>query len=175
MPTPISHATVGLAIAAWTGRGIPSRRLCLVAAACAAVPDIDLVGWPLHMSDASLFSHRAITHSLVFALIGALAATTLLYRPHQWAQKRPQIAGVLLFAFLSHPCLDALSTYSVGVEFLAPFSRDRFRFLWTPLGGGGLESQLVQEAIVVLLPAMLVGWLGLRIRRSSGPPRAAAA
>jgi len=113
--------------------------VCLVAAACAALPDIDYFGWPV--------AHRAITHSLAFAVVGAVAAT-------------------FIFALLSHGCLDALSTYSFGIEFFAPFSQQRFRFPWTPLGDptGELAGQLVQEAIVVLLPAVVLAWLAFRVR-----------
>ena len=176
MPTPISHAAVGFAIAAWTQQRLPTRRVCIVAAACAALPDIDAIGWPLHVSGASLFSHRAITHSLTFAFVGAAVATIVFFRGNQWTQGRARIALTLGLALVSHACLDALSTYSVGVEFFAPFSQQRFRFPWTPLGppSGGVLGQLAQEAVVILLPAVLVGWLGIKVRRRSVPSRAAA-
>ncbi|SRR6266446_2755404 len=158
MPTPLSHAAVGFAIAAWTQPAPPARRVGLVAAACAALPDIDFFGWPV--------AHRAITHSLAFALIGALVITAACFRSEQWTRRRSRIALVLGLALLSHSCLDALSTYSFGVEFFAPFSDQRFRFAWTPLGdpNGSLAGQLMQEALVVFLPAVLIAWLGLRQR-----------
>ena len=177
MPTPISHAAVGFAIAAWTQQRLPTGRVCIVAAACAALPDIDAIGWPLHVSAASLFGHRGITHSLTFALVSAAVATIVFFRGNQWTQGRARIALTLGLALVSHACLDALSTYSVGVEFFAPFSQQRFRFPWTPLGpgSGGVLGQLAQEAVVILLPAVLVGWLGIKVRRRSVPSRAAAA
>ena len=168
MPTPISHAAVGFAIAAWTQQRPPTRRVCIVAAACAALPDIDVLWSPLHVADTSPFAHRAITHSLAFALIGALVITALFFRSEQWREQRSRIALVLGLALLSHGCLDSLSRYSLGIEFFAPFSAQRFRFPWTPLGDpSGLAGQLSQEALVVFLPAVLIGWLGLRIRRRS--------
>jgi inner membrane protein len=129
-----------------------------VAAACAALPDIDFFGWP--------FAHRTITHSLAFALIGAVVVTAVLFRSDQWTQQRTRIGLVLGLALLSHGCLDGLSTYSFGIEFFAPFSDQRFRFPWTPLGdpNGRLAGQLMQEAVIVFLPAVLMGWLGLRRR-----------
>lgn len=177
MPTPISHAAVGFAVAAWTQRGVPSRRVCIVAAACAALPDIDVLGWPLHITEGSAFGHRAITHSLAFAIVTAVAATIVCFRGPQWANGRVRIALILGLALLSHACLDALSTYSAGVEFFAPFSQQRFRFPWTPLGNpaGGLAGQLVQDAVFVLLPAILIGLLGIKVRRWSPSPGAAAA
>jgi inner membrane protein len=166
VPTPISHAAVGFAVAAWSQPKVPTRRACIVAAACAALPDIDVIGWPLHVSNASLFGHRAITHSLAFAVVAALVATSAFFRANEGAPGRARIALTLGLALATHSCLDALSTYSLGVEFFAPFSQQRFRFPWTPLGdpNGVLTDQLVQDAIVVLLPAVLVGWLGLKVR-----------
>jgi len=158
VPTPVSHAAVGFAIAAWTQQRPPTRQVCLVAAACAAVPDIDYFGWPV--------AHRAITHSLAFAVVGAVAATFTFFRGPQWAQQRARLALVFGLALLSHGCLDALSTYSFGIEFFAPFSEQRFRFPWTPLGdpNGDFVGQLVQETIVVLLPAVVLAWLAFRVR-----------
>jgi inner membrane protein len=150
---------VGFAIAAWTQRRPPTRRVCLVAAACAALPDIDFFEWPV--------AHRAITHSLAFAVVGAAAATFIFFWGAEWARQRARIALVLGIALLSHPCLDALSTYSYGIAFFAPFSQERYRFPWTPLGNptGTLAAQLVQEALVVFVPAVLLAWLAFKERR----------
>jgi membrane-bound metal-dependent hydrolase YbcI (DUF457 family) len=92
--------------------------------------------------------------------------TFLFFRGPPWAEQRARIGLVLCLALLSHGCLDALSTYSFGVEFFAPFSPQRFRFPWTPLGdpSGTLAGQLVQELFVVFLPAVLLAWLAFRIR-----------
>ena len=168
MPTPISHFAVGFAVAAWTQQDAPTRRVCVAAAVCGALPDIDVLGSALHVAQTSLFSHRALTHSLTFALMAAVAVTRVFFRGDEWggAQGRTRIGFILALALLSHACLDALSTYSSGVEFLAPFSQERFRFAWTPLGDPhwGIGAQLAQEAALVLLPAVLVAWLGLKIR-----------
>lgn len=177
MPIPLSHAAVGYALGAWLHPGKPDRRVCIAAAACAALPDIDAIGWALHISDASTIAHRAITHSLTFAVAGAFLVTALLFRGGPWALRRTRIALTLAVAAASHPCLDALSTYSLGVEFFAPFSHHRYRFPWTPLGvpHATLAAQLLQEALVVLLPALLAVWLGFRVRRRSIATSAAAA
>ncbi len=166
MPTPISHAAVGFAIAAWTQQRPPSQQVCLIAAACAALPDIDYFGWPV--------AHRAITHSLAFAVVGAVAATFIFFRGPQWVRQRARLALVFALALLSHGCLDALSTYSFGIEFFAPFSQQRFRFPWTPLGdpNATLAGQLAQEAIVVLLPAVVLAWLAFRVRGLTSSARA---
>lgn len=177
MPTPLTHAAVGYALGAWIQPGRPSSRVCIAAAACASLPDIDAIGWALHLSDTSTFAHRAITHSLTFALAGALLTTVALFRGGLWAQYRTRIGITLAVASISHSCLDALSTYSLGVEFFAPFSHHRFRFPWTPLGGlhASLGAQLAQEAAVLLLPALLAAWLAFKVRRRGISPSPAEA
>jgi inner membrane protein len=147
---------VGYALGVWSQRGIPVRRVCVAAAACAALPDIDILASPL-------IAHRGITHSLLFALTAAALATVLFFRARgRW------IFVVLSVALLSHSILDAFSSYSVGLAFFAPFSDQRYRFVWTPLGdpAGRLSHQLLQEGLVVLVPALVAIWLGLRIRRA---------
>jgi len=158
--TPISHAVVGFAIGAWAQRAPPTTRVCVAAAACAALPDIDVLWSPLQLPDTSAFAHRAITHSLVFALVAAVVVTAVLFR------RERRTFFVLLLALLSHSCLDALSNYSLGIAFFEPFSAQRFRFPWTPLGRPDDEvaRQLILESLVVLAPAVLLGWLGLRAR-----------
>lgn len=159
MPTPISHATVGYALGIWTQRGAPMRRVCIAAAVCAALPDIDFLLSPL-------IEHRAITHSLTFALVIALLAPAIVLPGIQWRDGRWRIAAVLGGAILSHSLLDALSHYSFGIEFFAPFSAQRYRFFWTPLGDPAdrLSRQLLQETLVVFFPALLLVWLGLRTK-----------
>ena len=173
MPTPISHAAVDFAIGSWTAPSRPSLRVCVAAAACAALPDIDVL-WSSGLPASSPFAHRALTHSLLFALVGATVIAAVFFSSDRWRPTRTPIAGVLLLALLSHSCLDSLSTYSLGIGFLVPFSEHRFRFPWRPLGRptGTIMSQLVEEAIVVFLPAVLLGWLAWRARADhSRPPR----
>jgi inner membrane protein len=160
VPTPISHAAVGFAIGTWTQPAPPSLRICVAASACAALPDIDVV-WSMSLPDSSPFAHRAITHSIVFAVAAALCMRAVFFR-----QGPRRITLTLGIAALSHSCLDAFSRYSLGIAFFLPFSAQRFRFPWTPLGSVSLAGQLAQEALVVCLPAVLLAWLGWSVRRA---------
>ena len=164
MPTPVTHAAVGFAIGAWMQERSPAMRVCVAAAACAALPDIDVLWSPLPPT--SPFSHRAITHSLAFALISALVVTAVFFRGDQWKQQRGRIGLVLTLALVSHGFLDALTAWSQAVASLAPFSMRRFRFPWTPLGSprGSLAWEFCKEALFVLLPALLLGWWRIRDR-----------
>jgi inner membrane protein len=172
VPTPISHATVGFAIGAWTAPAPPSTRVCVAAAACAALPDIDFL-WSLRLPETSPFAHRAITHSLLFAVVAALGVAVMVFSDERWRSDRRRITAVMLLALLSHSCLDALSTYSFGIGFFVPLTAHRFRFPWTPLGrpNGTIASQLVEEGLVLFLPAVAIAWLGWR-SRSRRPIRA---
>jgi membrane-bound metal-dependent hydrolase YbcI (DUF457 family) len=126
------------------------------------MPDIDYFGWPV--------AHRTLTHSVVFALVGALVVTAVFFRDPPGTPNRVRTAAILALAFLSHGLLDGLSQYSWGIEYLAPFSSQRFRLWWTPLGDRTLAAQLAQEAMVVLLPAVVLGWIAFKVRRSKIAP-----
>ena len=162
----IAHALVGAAL----GRAVADRHVRLagwLGAVAANAPDWTefFIGLPAPAHpDQYLVLHRGITHSLVFAVGGAVVATALLFRAHE---SRMRVALVLGLAFLSHSLLDGLSSYSSGIAYFAPFSSQRFRLWWTPLGDpeGQLAGQLIQEAFVVFLPAFVLGWLALRVRR----------
>lgn len=153
----------------------PSTRVCVAATACAVLPDIDVL-WSPGLPVSSPFAHRALTHSLLFALVAAIVVAFMLFSGDAWRPTRTRIAGTLLLALLSHSCLDMLSTYSYGIGVFVPFSEHRFRWPWTPLGRptGTILSQLVEEGLVVFLPAMVIAWLGWRIRSRRAVPTAAA-
>lgn len=48
--------------------------------ACAVLPDIDSIGFALGIPYGSLFGHRGLTHSLLFALITGVTVTGVFFR-----------------------------------------------------------------------------------------------
>ena len=62
--------------------------------------------------------------------------------------------------------LDALTTYSLGVAFLSPLSRARWRWAWTPLAGANWDvpASWLNEIAWVLLPALAVCLLASAFR-----------
>jgi inner membrane protein len=133
------------------------RRVIAVAAICAVVPDLDLIGWPLGVSTFTLFGHRGLSHSIAFAVVlGIVAAMALL--PAAPRRDRVVAAVVLILATATHSVLDAMTTYSpTGPAFWAPFSNQRYRFSWMPLtGAGGLQTDFGQEALYACLPALVL-------------------
>jgi hypothetical protein len=70
--------------------------------------------------------------------------------------------------------LDAFSAYSVGVEFFAPFSQERYRFVSHPLRdyqNAGVLGALLDELFRVFLPACGLTLAGWYLRRTTTPLR----
>jgi inner membrane protein len=57
----------GVALASGLRRSPGIGRLCLVGAVCAALPDIDVIGFRFGIDYGALLGHRGFTHSLAFA------------------------------------------------------------------------------------------------------------
>jgi len=157
--SPWTHAIAGAAVGALCPYPVHRRRVITLAAICAAVPDLDLIGWPLGVSPSALAGHRGLTHSIPFAILLGIAATALV--PSLTSRERIVAAGVLVLATVTHGVLDALTTYApTGPAFWAPFSNTRYRFEWQPLtGAGGLRTDFGQEVLYVWVPAMLLVFL----------------
>lgn len=156
MASPWAHALAGAAVGAFY-QGPERRRVVTLAAICAVLPDLDLIGWPLGVPFQAPLGHRGLTHSIpVAALLGIAAAWGFLRMLPM--RERMTAAVILILATVTHGVLDAMTTYSpTGPAFWAPFSNARYRFLWTPLGGGGgFKTAFDQEALYVCLPAIAV-------------------
>jgi inner membrane protein len=154
--SPWTHAIAGAAIGTLYQDPFQRRRVIALTAMCAALPDLDLIGWPLGISPSALLGHRGLTHSIPVAILLGSAATALL--PTLAKRQKLIAAGVLILATITHGVLDALTTYApTGPAFWAPFSNARYRFAWQPLSGtGGLHTAFGEEILYVWLPALLL-------------------
>ena len=130
MASPITHAIVGAALpAAVFGRraGLP---ITLVSIGCSMVPDFDkivakVLGMSAAITPASIWSHRGISHSFLFALILGLLATSLAVRRH-WSSERRHTLFLLFFCVIvSHGLID-IFVGTNGVALFAPFSSTRY-------------------------------------------------
>jgi len=125
----------GIAVGAATAPDPPPRGFWVVCAVCAALPDIDALGRPFGRGDvAFLGGHRALTHSLPFALVLGLLLAWIAFPTVRRSRKWPRLWIALALAAASHGMLDALTAFGDGIELLAPFSSKRFRAPWQPLG-----------------------------------------
>lgn len=122
MPSIISHPAVPLAIGLGLSSGLVPRKLLIAGVLCSIAPDLDV--YLDRAADVySVFEHRGLTHSILFALIcGAVAAAFA---------RRLEASPLIAFLFItvatgSHGFLDAFTTGGPGILFFWPFSEERY-------------------------------------------------
>ena len=150
----MTHAVVGAAIAYLMA---PRFRSALaIAATCAMLPDIDVLGLRLGIPYGDMLGHRGLTHSLAFAA-GAFVIANIF-----WKARFAACAGI---AMASHGILDAFTNGGRGVAFFAPFSAERYFFPVTPIavspiGLGFFSSRgasvLLNEFLWVWCPVIII-------------------
>jgi inner membrane protein len=129
MPTIMTHAVVGIAVASIVPPRRRPRLLGTVSAGLAMLPDVDVLAFPLGVPHGSMWSHRGVTHSLAAAILTAVAVATVGYR-----RSSPSVLVPWLFAAMaSHGILDSFTNGGSGIAFFAPFDRDRYFFPWRPV------------------------------------------
>lgn len=154
MASTVGHGLAALAIAQSIGPSTAPRRFWIAALLLASVVDLDAAGRPFGLGDLSAVGgHRALTHSLPFALAFGVSVTLLAFRG---VVGRGRVALALVLATASHGVIDLLTPYGLGVTLLAPFSFQRYSLPWRPL-------DLATEIAVIWLPA--AAWLWWRYRR----------
>ena len=134
MASAFAHAALGATLGKLL---LPQRQhwpYWLAAALCAALPDVDSIGYRLGIPYDSLWGHRGLTHSLLAAAVVAVGGTWLsqLARP---AHRPPggRLAVLLFLATASHGLLDALTTGGLGVAFFSPWHPERYFFPLRPI------------------------------------------
>lgn len=179
MPTAFGHVAAALALGtAFHARRAPLR-LWVAGAACALVPDADVIGYRLGVPYAAPFGHRGASHSLAFAAAVALAAAALLFRGPQPAVPRRRAAAFFFAAGASHGLLDAMTSGGLGIALLWPFSDARWFLPFRPIRVSPLElsaflsarglAVLRSELVCVCAPALAFVAVSLRARRRRTP------
>jgi inner membrane protein len=165
MPSSLTHAGAAVAIGAGFAPPGTPRRYWVAGVLCAVLPDLDAIGRPFGYGDlAFLGGHRALTHSVSFAIAVGVVVALLAFRdPHQPCS-RTWLATYLALATASHGLLDLLTTYGAGVALLSPFSAVRFQSPWQPIGS------LLDEVVYGLVPLALCIW-AIRLRPQRTQPR----
>jgi len=171
-----SHAVVGLSLgSAFYRPGVP-RRLWIAGAFFSVLPDIDVVGFYVGIPYRAFWGHRGFTHSLLFALVTAIAVGLLICKSPNCGIQRPWIVLYLFLVTASHGLLDAMTNGGLGVAFFSPFNHQRYFLPWRPirvspigvghfLGARGL-AVLKSEFVWVLMPALLFAALAWYVRSS---------
>lgn len=170
MPTIFTHALAAAALGKiCTSREMPAR-FWLLTAACAVLPDADVIGLAFGIRYGDMLGHRGLTHSLAFAAVVGTAVALGCFRDARVMMTttgRGRAALTLYFAAVtaSHGVLDALTDGGRGVAFFAPFDAGRYFLPWTPIKvspiGAGFFGErgarvLASEFVWVWLPALAI-------------------
>jgi inner membrane protein len=161
VPTIFSHAIVATAI----GRACAWRRLprgfWAWSAACAVLPDADVLGFAAGVPYAHMLGHRGLTHSFFFSAVLGGAVSAWLRRADPASD--PRFLGLATYFSVitaSHALLDALTDGGLGVALLAPFSNERFFFPWTPIRVSPIGPDFFSaRGAAVLMSELLWIWI----------------
>lgn len=167
MPTAITHALVGGALAHAAPAG-PSRwRVVAALMAVSVIPDLDVVAFKLGIPYAHMFGHRGFSHSLVFALLLSLMTCLVLFRgvARFSSIKWWGFFSITFAAVSSHGLLDAATDAGLGVGLFIPFSQERIFYEYRPIRTASVNplaffssrslAILWSEAVWVWLPLFL--------------------
>ena len=161
MPTIFSHSIAALAVGhAVAPSGMPAK-FWVASAACAALPDLDVVSFAFGVRYTDMLGHRGITHSFSFALVLGVVVALLCFREVPILSSHWLLLASYFFIITSsHAVLDALTNGGLGVAFFAPFTNERYFFTWRPIEVSpiGVGSFLSQRGLAVLLSEIKWIW-----------------
>jgi inner membrane protein len=126
MPSAFTHAFASISFGRFFS-GKKLFKLFLLGAICAAIPDIDAIGFHMGVPYDSTFGHRGFTHSIVFSILLAIVVMRVFYREEKTTTKNWWLLLTYFFlSTLSHPLLDMLTNGGLGVALFSPFSNERY-------------------------------------------------
>lgn len=175
MASAFSHSVVGLSLGtAFWRPGVPARYWVL-GAACAALPDLDSLGFRFGVAYGDVLGHRGLTHSLAFAALLSMVVVLTAFPSGAEPLMRGQLWAYFFLATASHGALDAFTNGGLGVAFFAPFDNTRYFFPVTPIEVSPLSVRafftarglrvIASELVWVWLPALLFAGVALWLRR----------
>ena len=127
----VGHIAIGMAAARVYHHGrVPSWSSAALWSAWSLLPDADVIGFALGVEYADPWGHRGATHSIVFALVCALAAGWAVRRLNGPAVRTALVAAVVL---VSHGLLDTLTDGGLGCALFWPFDLSRYFAPWRPI------------------------------------------
>lgn len=156
MPSAFAHAAVGAALVAAAPPAHRRPLIAVAAAALAAAPDLDVIGFWFGIPYSHPLGHRGLTHSIPFAIgVGVFVRIT-------WRGPRALALALLMAcACASHGLLDALTNAGLGVGLAIPFWNDRYFFPWRPILTSSLDPRdaFSRRGLEILLNE--ARWIGL--------------
>lgn len=155
MPSSVAHGFAVIAVGTVLRLPARVRPAWYAGIASAVLLDLDAIGRPFGGGDiAWLGGHRALTHSLPFALTVGGVLALMLSRPLRGVLSTGRLWVFFALAMASHGVLDAMSDYGAGVAFFAPLVAARWKLAWQPFDG------ILPEVLGIWVPGfLLAGWL----------------
>jgi inner membrane protein len=131
-------------------------------AICAALLDIDVLGFSFGIRYRDMLGHRGLTHSLPFALVlGCLVALIAFKDVKMFSLAWWKLSSYFFIVIASHGVLDAMTNGGLGVAFFVPFSNARYFFPWRPIEVSpiGLEPFLSERGLQVIVSEIKWIWI----------------
>jgi inner membrane protein len=160
--TVISHSIAALVL----GKVFPSEGkraiFWVLTAICAALPDIDVIGFHFGIRYRDMLGHRGLTHSLPFAFVVGCLVTLIAFRNVKiFSSGWWKLSTYLFVIIASHGVLDAMTNGGLGVAFFAPFSNERYFFPWRPIEVSplGIGRFLSEEGLEVIISEVKWIWI----------------
>ena len=134
MASIISHAIFAVGIGKLLQPFALPKKYWFWLASSAMLPDADSIGYFLGVPYASMFGHRGITHSMVFALLWAIIVVYFFFKNIKPTSLNGiALIAVFFLATLSHGVLDAFTNGGLGVGFFIPFTPTSYFFRYQPI------------------------------------------
>jgi inner membrane protein len=104
MPTIFSHAVFAASIGSTFQPAQKQVRFWVLTAICAMLPDADVLSFALGLRYESMFGHRGITHSILFAVAVGATVTVFFFSGSQIPKWK--LAVYFALVTVTHPFLD---------------------------------------------------------------------
>jgi inner membrane protein len=173
--SPITHAVVAVSLATAWNRPKSDWRFLAVGVLCAEIPDIDVLTFWFGVPYGSLWGHRGLTHSLLFAAAFAAVMACVTSDSKEMGRERFSRWSYFFLATASHGLGDAVTDGGLGVALFAPFDTTRYFFPFRPVVVSPLHWNvffstiglrvLLSEALWIWLPCLLFAVVSIGIRR----------
>jgi inner membrane protein len=131
MPTVMTHAVVGLGMAAVASSRPTPWSFWALSAGLSMLPDLDIVAFRFGIPYGAPFGHRGFSHSLGCAVLVGLIATGFTVQNLDWAWWK--LWGYWTLVTGSHGILDTFTNGGKGIAIFAPVEWGRHFAPWQPI------------------------------------------
>jgi inner membrane protein len=161
MASAFSHAVAAVAIGSVFYNRKSPKIVWIAGAICAAMPDLDSIGFRFGVHYADFWGHRGFTHSLTFAALLAAMLSYLLSTNQNSRLESFKLWGFLFLATASHGLLDGMTNGGLGVAFFSPIDKGRYFLPLRPIAVAPISIRrfFTERGILVMQTELLWIWI----------------